>query len=133
MLVEDKIAVRDGPHFDVDVLPHAKSPLVELIARLVVYIAMFAMAVTFIIWGYDFAILGSRQTSEIAGLPMLAIYIAWPLAGATWVLFLSERIYDAGKDYRSGKIPQVASHTTIQEEIDEYALDEEHVKKRGGS
>ena len=55
MLVEDKIAVRDGPHFDVDVLPHAKSPLVELIARLVVYIAMFAMAVTFIIWGYDFA------------------------------------------------------------------------------
>ena len=52
------------------------------------------VALTFIIYCYDFAILGSRQRSEIAGLPMLSIYIAWPLAGLTWLVFLIERGYD---------------------------------------
>jgi TRAP-type C4-dicarboxylate transport system permease small subunit len=51
-------------------------------------------------YGYDFAILGSRQQSEISGLPMLAIYSAWPLAGLTWTLFIAEKIWDDVADYR---------------------------------
>jgi len=43
--------------------------------------------------GYQFARFGATQHSEIAGLPMLAIYIAWPLAGLSWILFIVEQIY----------------------------------------
>lgn len=103
ILVGSMIAVRDGTHFDVDVLPHSDNPMVELVMRLVVYAAMLAVAFTFVVWGYDFAILGSRQRSEIFGLPMLTIYGAWPLAGATWIVFLIEKIWDAVAAYRAGE------------------------------
>ena len=108
ILIGSIIAVRDGTHFDVDVLPHSASPLVELTMKLVVYGVMLAVAATFIVWGYDFAILGSRQRSEIASLPMITIYIAWPIAGASWIIFLVEKIRDEitgflqGRDHGTG-------------------------------
>jgi TRAP-type C4-dicarboxylate transport system permease small subunit len=102
ILIGAMIAVRDGTHFDVDVLPHSANPLVELIMKILSYVAMLAVAVTFLRYGYDFAILGSRQQSEISGLPMLSIYIAWPVAGGTWTIFLAEKIYDTIGAYRRG-------------------------------
>jgi TRAP-type C4-dicarboxylate transport system permease small subunit len=104
ILIGSMIAVRDGTHFDVDVLPHSDRPGVELAMRLVVYAAMMAVGVTFVLWGYDFAVLGSRQVSEIFQLPMLTIYIAWPLAGATWIVFLTEKIWDAVAAFRAGTL-----------------------------
>lgn len=102
ILIGAMIAVRDGTHFDVDVLPHSANPLVELIMKLIVKAVMMTVAITFVMWGYDFAVLGSRQISEIAGLPMISIYIAWPIAGATWILFLTEKIWDEISEYRTG-------------------------------
>lgn len=92
IMVGAGIAVRDGTHFDVDLLPEPKTHAGRLAARLLVNLTIGAVGVIFLIWGWDFAILGSRQSSEIAGLPMLSIYIAWPWAGATWLLFVGERI-----------------------------------------
>ena len=103
ILIGAMIAVRDGTHFDVDVLPHSSNPLVELIMKLIVYAVMLIVAGTFVMWGYDFAVLGSRQISEIAGLPMLSIYIAWPIAGVTWILFLAEKVWDDINEYRVGQ------------------------------
>jgi TRAP-type C4-dicarboxylate transport system permease small subunit len=94
ILIGAMIAVRDGTHFDVDVLPHSPNPRVEFGFRLFVNLAMLVMALSFLWWGRDFFVLGARQRSEIFGLPMWMIYVAWPLAGATWVLFIIERIYD---------------------------------------
>lgn len=94
ILIGAMIAVRDGTHFDVDVLPHSANPRVELAMVLIKYAVMAIVALTFIVWGYDFAVLGSRQQSEISGLPMLSIYIAWPIAGFTWVIFIAEKIWD---------------------------------------
>ena len=92
IMIGAAIAVRDGTHFDVDLLPEPNSRRWWLASRLVVNLAIGLTAIIFLVWGYDFAILGSRQQSEIAGLPMLSIYIAWPWAGATWLLFIGERI-----------------------------------------
>jgi len=102
VLIGSMIAVRDGTHFDVDILPHSSSPTVETVMKIICYVAMLFVAITFIRYGYDFAVLGSRQRSEIASLPMLSIYIAWPIAGATWVIFLVERIYDAVSAMKGG-------------------------------
>lgn len=102
ILIGSMIAVRDGSHFDVDVLPHSSNPRVELAMTIVTQLAILAVALTFVRYGWDFAILGSRQQSEIAGLPMLSIYIAWPLAGLTWTAFIIEKLYDEVTAFRTG-------------------------------
>ena len=86
------IAVRDSSHFDVDVLPKFANPRADAASRLFVQLAMLAMALVFVIYGYDFALFGALQTSELAGLPMVTIYIAWPLAGVTWLFFLGDKM-----------------------------------------
>jgi len=45
----------------------------------------------FIWYGIKFVQFGWDQNSELAELPMTYIFIAWPLSGLTWVLFLGER------------------------------------------
>ena len=55
---------------------------------------MFIFAVCFVYYGIEFAQEGSIQSSEIADLPMLAIYIAWPMAGVVWTLFLFEKLLE---------------------------------------
>jgi len=91
IMIGAMIAVRDGTHFDVDVLPKL-SPRLEAAARILVHVAMLLVALIFVTYGYDFARFGARQSSELAGLPMLTIYIAWPLAGVTWLAFLGEKL-----------------------------------------
>ncbi|MDH3658451.1 MAG: TRAP transporter small permease [Alphaproteobacteria bacterium] len=93
VMIGAMIAVRDGTHFDVDVLPKL-GRRAEALFRLFTHVAMLAVALIFITYGYQFAVFGSIQSSEIAGLPMLTIYIAWPLAGVTWVVFLGEKFVE---------------------------------------
>jgi TRAP-type C4-dicarboxylate transport system permease small subunit len=92
IMIGSMIAVRDRAHFDVDLLPHPKTSRQKAIAGLVVHVTMLVMAVVFIRYGYDFAKFGAIQTSEMSGINMLSIYIAFPLAGVTWALFLAENI-----------------------------------------
>ncbi len=100
ILIGAMIAVRDGTHFDVDVLPQSDRPPIKFAMKSFVNLAILVMALSFLWWGWDFYILGSRQQSEISGLPMLAIYVAWPLAGATWTIFTLERIWDDFRDLK---------------------------------
>jgi TRAP-type C4-dicarboxylate transport system permease small subunit len=96
------IAVRDDSHFDVDVLPHPRTAAGEGWARLVVHLIMFALALCFIWYGKQFADEGLLQSSEIADLPMIAIYAAWPLAGVVWTLFLIEKLATDIRKIRGG-------------------------------
>lgn len=102
ILIGAMIAVRDGTHFSVDLLPLDRTPLLDLVSKTIVNAAILAMAVAFLVWGYDFGVLGARQRSEIAGIPMLSIYVAWPIAGATWAVFVAERLWDDFHAYRAG-------------------------------
>lgn len=92
IMIGAMIAVRDRAHFEVDLLPHPKTPRQQGIAGLVVHGAMVLMALVFVRYGYDFAKFGAIQTSEMSGINMLTIYIAFPMAGVTWMLFLAEKI-----------------------------------------
>ncbi len=87
------IAVRDDTHFDVDVLPKPKTKRGLAISRLAVHFFMLLVALTFVIYGYEFSKFGYIQHSELTGINMLSIHIACPLAGVTWILFLGEKIY----------------------------------------
>lgn len=97
IMIGSAIAVRDGTHFDVDLLPHPKTKRRQGISSLIVHSGMILMATVFVCYGYDFAKFGFIQTSEMSGINMLSIYISFPLAGLSWILFLSEKIM---KDFK---------------------------------
>ena len=101
ILVGSMIAVRDGTHFAVDLLPKAKTPRGEAFSRMFVDFWILVTALIFIIWGWPLVQFGLLQTSEMAELPMVLIYMAWPLAGVTWILFLIEKFIDNIKLWRS--------------------------------
>lgn len=98
------IAVREGTHFVVDLLPDmAPKPTAAL--RILTNALVLAFALVFAGWGIQFVRFGWSQTSELAELPMTFIFIAWPLAGLTWAAFLGEAFVRdlrvlAGRDAR---------------------------------
>ena len=94
------IAVREGTHFDVDVLPAPKTARGKAISRLIVDVAILIVAAIFIVFGWRFALFGYEQHSEMTGINMLSIHIAWPLAGICWLLFVIERMVDDLKTLR---------------------------------
>ena len=88
------VAVRDGTHFDVDVLPHPKTAFGAALSRMVVHGAILLVALIFLAFGWRFAQFGYDQSSELTGINMATIHVAWPFAGLTWVLFTLEKFYD---------------------------------------
>ena len=83
------IGVRERSHFEVDVWPELK-PKAGALLRIVSNLLVLVFALVFVWWGVEFVRFGWNQHSELAELPMPFIFLAWPVAGATWVLFLGE-------------------------------------------
>lgn len=84
------IAVRDGSHFDVDVWPTLERRPNAML-RIVTNLLVLVFALVYVYWGIEFVQFGWNQSSELAELPMTYIFIAWPVAGVTWLLFLGEQ------------------------------------------
>jgi TRAP-type transport system small permease protein len=83
------IGLREGTHFEVDVWPEL-GRRANAALRIVSHLFVLVFALVFLYWGIKFVEFGWYQESELAELPMPFIFIAWPLAGATWLLFLGE-------------------------------------------
>ncbi len=101
ILVGAMIALRENEHFTVDLLPTPKTNRGKAISLMFVDLMTFIMAAIFVVWGWPLVEFGLLQTSEMAELPMVFIYMAWPLTGITWILFLAERVTDHIRLYRS--------------------------------
>lgn len=95
IMIGASIAVRDRTHFDVDILPKPVAPRWKAIAELVVDGAILVIAVVFLAYGWGYAAFGYSQTSELTGINMMTMHLAFPLAGATWILFIAERALGA--------------------------------------
>lgn len=100
VLVGAMIGVRDGTHFTADFLPHSESARVEAAIRMFSDFVVFLVAIIFVVWGWPLLQFGLMQESEMAELPMVLIYAAWPIAGLSSILFLYERLADHLKVYR---------------------------------
>ncbi len=92
ILLGATIAVREGTHFEVDVLPSPRSAKGEAIMRLIVYAFMLIFTMVFVTNGYAYALFGYNQTSELTGINMVFIHGVYLLAGISWFLFLGERV-----------------------------------------
>jgi len=101
IMVGAMIAMREGEHFTVDLLPESKGNRGKALSLMFVDLMIFIMALIFVVWGWPLVEFGLLQTSEMAELPMVFIYMVWPLTGVTWILFLSERVIEHVKLFRS--------------------------------
>ncbi|MEO5861574.1 MAG: TRAP transporter small permease [Burkholderiales bacterium] len=104
IMIGAMIAVREGTHFDVDLWPPLPTKA-NAALRIITHIAMLVFAIVFLYFGYQFALFGANQSSELAELPMWLIFIAWPLAGAFWLLFLAEKFAEDFSVLRGGVRP----------------------------
>ncbi len=98
------IGVRERSHFDVDVWPDL-APRAAARLRIVSNLFVLLFAVVFMVWGYQFVRFGWKQESELAELPMPFIFLAWPIAGVTWALFLAEAFVADIRVLRGGAPP----------------------------
>lgn len=98
------IGVREGTHFEVDVWPEMK-PRANAALGLVSMIFVLITALIFVYYGIKFVQFGWNQTSELAELPMAWIFVAWPLTGATWLLFGVPRLLADIRILRFGPSP----------------------------
>jgi len=87
------IGIRDSSHFDIDLWP-TLPPRANAALKLIAQAGILIMALVFVWWGVKFVQFGWNQTSELAELPMWYIFIAWPISGATWLLFLGPQLRD---------------------------------------
>src|SRR5215212_1526196 len=94
VMIGAMIGIREGTHFEVDVWPEL-GPRGNAALRIVSHLFVLVFALVFLYWGVKFVQFGWYQESELAELPMPFIFIAWPLAGATWLLFLGEAFLDS--------------------------------------
>ncbi|PWC29599.1 TRAP transporter small permease [Teichococcus aestuarii] len=88
------LAVREGTHFIVDVFP-VLSPRATALMELVSGSFVLVMAGVFLFWGWEFTEFAFYRISEMAELPLWLIHMAWPVAGASWLLFMGLRMADA--------------------------------------
>jgi TRAP-type C4-dicarboxylate transport system permease small subunit len=84
------VGIRDASHFEVDVWPDL-APVPNAVLSIVANVFVLVFAIVFIWYGIKFVQFGWNQSSELAEMPMVYIFVAWPLAGITWILFLGPR------------------------------------------
>jgi TRAP-type C4-dicarboxylate transport system permease small subunit len=96
------IGIREHSHFEVDVWPEL-SPKAAALLRIVSHCFVLVFALVFVWWGIEFVMFGWNQLSELAEMPMPYIFLAWPFAGFTWLLFLGESLFDNFRILRDGK------------------------------
>ena len=97
------VGIREGTHFVVDLWP-PMNPRAQAAVRLVASVFVLAFALVFLWWGIDFTRFAFNRISELAELPLWMIHIPWPIAGATWLLFLGEQMWDDVRVF-AGKAP----------------------------
>ncbi|MEO9864701.1 MAG: TRAP transporter small permease [Yoonia sp.] len=103
VMIGAMIAVWDGTHFDVRVIPDAKRPFLKLLQDGFVLLMILAFALIFAWYGVEYAEFGYIQNSTMMRANMMITYISVPIAGVLWTVFTGYRLYEAVQTYKNTK------------------------------
>jgi TRAP-type C4-dicarboxylate transport system permease small subunit len=93
IMIGAMLGIREGTHFEVDLWPQMGARA-QAALNLVVGLAVLALALVFVWAGIEFTRFAWNRISELAELPLWLIHIAWPLTGASWLVFQGEKMVD---------------------------------------
>jgi len=93
IMIGAMVGVREGTHFEVDIWPQLGTRGAAVL-RIASGLAVLVLALVFLWYGIEFTRFAWNRFSELAELPLWLIHLAWPLTGATWLVFQGERTLD---------------------------------------
>ena len=93
VLFGTSLGVRDHSHLVADVMPSSLPRTWDRLLTAFSHLAVTVMAIVFVWYGFDYAVLGLNRLSFSMGFPMTYIYISMPIAGAAILLFLIEKFH----------------------------------------
>ena len=103
VMIGSVLAVWDGTHFDVQVIPESSNPLILFIQKAIVLVLVGLFDILFAWYGIEYAKFGSIQHSVMMNANLLVTHITIPLAGLLWGVFSLFRLSEAFEQYRSTK------------------------------
>jgi len=103
VMIGSVLAVWDGTHFDVQVLPDSSIPVILFIQKAIVYLLVGAFGIMFAWYGIDYAKFGGNQHSMMMNANLMIIHIAVPFAGLLWGVFSLFRFVEAFQQYKASK------------------------------
>jgi len=104
VMIGSMIAVWDGTHFHVEVLPPAKSPLLRLLQNGFVLVLLIFFGLLFAWYGMAYTQFGSIQNSVMMGANMAVTHVSVPIAGIVWAVFATYRLTEAIREYRDARV-----------------------------
>ena len=103
VMIGSVLAVWDGTHFDVQVIPDSSNPLILFLQKAIVLVLVGLFGVLFAWYGIDYAKFGYIQHSVMMNANLVVTHITIPLAGLLWAVFSLFRLTEAFEQYRSSK------------------------------
>ncbi|MBU2961257.1 TRAP transporter small permease subunit [Citreicella sp. C3M06] len=103
VMIGSMIAVWDGTHFAVLVIPDATSPLGTLIQNGFVFVLLIIFGAIFAIYGIEYTKFGAIQHSVMMNANMALTHVSVPIAGAAWAIFATYRLAQAVATYRDAR------------------------------
>ena len=101
VMLGSTLAVWERTHFDVQVIPDARSPFLQFLQKALVLSLIAVFALLFVWYGIDYAKFGGNQNSVMMRANLMITHISVPVAGALWALFSLYRLYEAFVIYRA--------------------------------
>ena len=101
VMIGSMVAVWDGTHFDVQVLPDATRPITILLQKGVVLALIAIFAILFAWYGIDYAAFGANQNSVMMRANLAITYVSVPIAGVVWAVFALYRLWEVVQVYRA--------------------------------
>jgi len=106
VMLGSTLAVWEGTHFDVQVIPDAQRPLLHLLQKGFVLVVVALFALLFAWYGIEYAKFGGIQNSVMMRANLMITHISVPIAGVLWAVFSLYRLYEAYAVYRNtGRTP----------------------------
>ncbi|MEP1765604.1 MAG: TRAP transporter small permease [Sulfitobacter sp.] len=101
VMLGSTLAVWEGTHFDVQVIPDARSPLLHFLQKGFVLVVVASFALLFAWYGIEYAKFGGIQNSVMMRANLMITHISVPIAGLLWAIFSLYRLYEAYAVYRN--------------------------------
>ena len=103
VMIGSVLAVWENTHFDVQVLPESKKPVILFIQKCIVYVSVGGFGFLFAWYGIEYAKFGFIQHSVMMNANLIITHITIPLAGLLWGLFSLLNIAEAYQQYKTSK------------------------------
>lgn len=103
VMIGSMVAVWDGTHFDVRVMPDARGPFLRMLQDGFVLLAIAVFGGIFAWYGIEYAQFGARQNSVMMRANLAITHSAVPVAGAIWFLFAGYRLSEVIARYRAAR------------------------------